>query len=232
MVCGYEHVDHDAGSEVAGEAAAALAATYIVLRQQGQSSAAGKYLTHAKQLYALASNYPGSYQSQPAKSCLGTLGVRAKSARCLTTCNHICCGLACLARFRSEALTLCRLTEGPNRVELHLPLACARVRSAQAFQPTPSRFGRDRCCSLSQSLYASTGYVDELAWAAAWLYKATGSATYLTAARYYYSRVRRLQSAWISDITCSAADHEQGRVASTSAESWDNKTSAACPCIL
>ena len=40
-----------------------------------------------------------------------------------------------------------------------------------------------------QSLYASSGYVDELAWAAAWLYKATGSQTYLNSARSYYNQV-------------------------------------------
>lgn len=40
-----------------------------------------------------------------------------------------------------------------------------------------------------QSLYKSTGYIDELAWAAAWLYKATGSQKYLTDARTYYAKV-------------------------------------------
>ena len=60
---------------MAGEAAAALAATYIVLHKLGQASGASGYLTHAKQLFSLASKYPGSYQSQPSKSCLGTLRV-------------------------------------------------------------------------------------------------------------------------------------------------------------
>ena len=41
-----------------------------------------------------------------------------------------------------------------------------------------------------QQQYPSTGYVDELAWAAAWLYKATGQASYLTDARKYYAGVR------------------------------------------
>ena len=44
---------------------------------------------------------------------------------------------------------------------------------------------------LAQMLYASTGYVDELAWAAAWLFKATGNQKYLTDARSYYSKVPR-----------------------------------------
>ncbi len=39
-------------------------------------------------------------------------------------------------------------------------------------------------------LYKSTGYIDELAWAAAWLYKATGTTSYLDDARKYYSMVR------------------------------------------
>lgn len=33
------------------------------------------------------------------------------------------------------------------------------------------------------------GYEDELAWAAAWLYKATSNASYLADARKYYSKV-------------------------------------------
>ena len=66
---------------MAGEAAAALAATYVVLNQQGQGAGASKYLTHAKQLYTLASQYPGSYQTQPPKSCLGTLRVRPHPAQ-------------------------------------------------------------------------------------------------------------------------------------------------------
>ena len=41
----------------------------------------------------------------------------------------------------------------------------------------------------AQQLYASTDYVDELAWAAAWLYKATGTQSYLTDARNYYAKV-------------------------------------------
>ena len=40
-------------------------------------------------------------------------------------------------------------------------------------------------------LYASTGYVDELAWAAAWLFKATGNQQYLTDAKTYYAKVER-----------------------------------------
>ena len=45
----------------------------------------------------------------------------------------------------------------------------------------------------SQMLYASTGYVDELAWAAAWLFKATGNQQYLTDAKTYYAKVSRWQ---------------------------------------
>ena len=67
---------HAAGSEVAGEAAAGLAATYIVLRDQKQKGDIGHYLTHAKQLYTLGAKYPGSYQRANPTSCLGSLGVR------------------------------------------------------------------------------------------------------------------------------------------------------------
>ncbi len=44
-------------------------------------------------------------------------------------------------------------------------------------------------------LYASTGYVDELAWAAAWLFKATGNQQYLTDAKTYYAKVGRIGNA-------------------------------------
>lgn len=40
-----------------------------------------------------------------------------------------------------------------------------------------------------QMLYASTGYIDELAWAAAWLAKATGDSMYLDDAKKYYAQV-------------------------------------------
>ena len=43
--------------------------------------------------------------------------------------------------------------------------------------------------AAAQRLYKSTGYVDELAWAAAWLYKATGTGSYLADARKYYAKV-------------------------------------------
>ena len=36
---------------------------------------------------------------------------------------------------------------------------------------------------IHAALYPSTGYRNELAWAALWLYRATGNGTYLTAAR-------------------------------------------------
>lgn len=41
-----------------------------------------------------------------------------------------------------------------------------------------------------QRLYKSTGYIDELAWAAAWLYKATREGSYLADAKNYYGQVR------------------------------------------
>lgn len=49
-----------------------------------------------------------------------------------------------------------------------------------------------RCATTVQRLYKSTGYIDELAWAAAWLYKATGSQAYLADARAYYAKVPSL----------------------------------------
>lgn len=45
------------------------------------------------------------------------------------------------------------------------------------------------CPPALQLLYKSTGFIDELAWAAAWLYKATNTASYLADAKKYYSQV-------------------------------------------
>lgn len=41
---------------------------------------------------------------------------------------------------------------------------------------------------IHAALYPSTGYIDELAWAAAWLYKATNTSQYLTDAQTYYGQ--------------------------------------------
>ena len=51
------------------------------------------------------------------------------------------------------------------------------------------------CMPALQLLYKSTGFVDELAWAAAWLYKATNTASYLADAKKYYSQVSDLPAA-------------------------------------
>lgn len=53
---------------------------------------------------------------------------------------------------------------------------------------TPAVQTQTLSCTM-QSLYASSGYKDELAWAAAWLYKVTRETGYLKAARTYYSQV-------------------------------------------
>mmetsp|Transcript_6836 Transcript_6836/g.19716 ORF Transcript_6836/g.19716 Transcript_6836/m.19716 type:complete len:804 (+) Transcript_6836:5446-7857(+) len=102
------------GSEIAGEAAAGLAAAYIVMKanKYGAASTVNGYLSHAEDLYAFAKNNPGSYQDL-----------------------------------------------------------------------------KDPCLAQHGELYRSTGFVDELAWAAAWLYKATGTASYLTDARRYYGQL-------------------------------------------
>lgn len=65
-----------AGSEIAGEAAAGLAAAYIVLKANNGSAAKyNSYLTHAKQLYTFATTSQGSYQNLTSP-CLAQLGVR------------------------------------------------------------------------------------------------------------------------------------------------------------
>jgi endoglucanase len=51
------------------------------------------------------------------------------------------------------------------------------------------------CLPVLQLLYRSTGFIDELAWAAAWLYKATGTASYLADAKKFYSQVSSLPAA-------------------------------------
>lgn len=43
---------------------------------------------------------------------------------------------------------------------------------------------------IHATLYSSQGYIDELAWAALWLHKATGQAEYLAQAQEYYSKTK------------------------------------------
>ena len=71
-----------AGSEIAGEAAAGLAAAYIVLGANKAVSATtlSSYLTHSEQLYTLATTHQGSYQTLTDDPCLKQLGVRAAKA--------------------------------------------------------------------------------------------------------------------------------------------------------
>ncbi|MBZ5602348.1 MAG: glycoside hydrolase family 9 protein [Acidobacteriia bacterium] len=44
------------------------------------------------------------------------------------------------------------------------------------------------CITVANGFYTSSGYADELAWGAAWLYKATGVADYLTKAQTWYAK--------------------------------------------
>ena len=66
-----------AGSEIAGEAAAGLAAAYIALKANSGASSAELqgYLSHAKQLYSFANSAQGSYQDLT-DECLAQHGVR------------------------------------------------------------------------------------------------------------------------------------------------------------
>ena len=65
-----------AGSEIAGEGAAGLAAAYVVLKgQKASATKLASYLKHAEELYSLATNFPGSYQTLKGP-CLAQHGVR------------------------------------------------------------------------------------------------------------------------------------------------------------
>jgi hypothetical protein len=70
-----------AGSEIAGEAAAGLAAAYIALKANSGASSAelASYLTHAKQLYSFATSAQGSYQDLTSE-CLAQHGVGSHSS--------------------------------------------------------------------------------------------------------------------------------------------------------
>jgi hypothetical protein len=107
------------GSEIAGEAAAALASAALMYRRLGVKRSTASYITHAKQLYNLAVGAQGSYADANSRSCLG----------------------------------------------------------------------------IHKRLYASTrgfaGYGDELAWAAANIYRATKEGRYLRDARNYYGRLKQ-----------------------------------------
>ncbi len=67
-----------AGSEIAGEAAAALAAASMVFKAHKVKRDTKSMIVHAKQLYSLATVYPGSYASASDKSCLGIHKVRVR----------------------------------------------------------------------------------------------------------------------------------------------------------
>ncbi len=205
------------GSEIAGEAAAGLAAAYIVLGANKAVSATtlSSYLTHSEQLYTLATTYQGSYQTLTNDPCLKQLGVRAKRCsnpydllRRLVDCrpamalyaNHIsnhsseACRTvscqACPADMQFLAGDRHQVASPAQRVlGMHVAHLCWTLLHGQSLMSTPSWLG-------SQMLYASTGYVDELAWAAAWLFKATGNQQYLTDAKTYYAKVLRWQS-WL-----------------------------------
>jgi len=124
------------GSDLAGEAAAALAAASIAFTDTNSSLASG-YLKHAKQLYEFASTYTG---------CLGW---PAKPLR-----NPL------------------------------LPPHQATVLALHVHYPTGYY---SSSITDAGSFYPSTSYTDELAWAAAWLYRATGDGDYLTEAEAYWS---------------------------------------------
>ena len=60
------------------------------------------------------------------------------------------------------------------------------------FQMLPSSTGKSSCRNISQDITpshycSSNSYEDELIWAAAWLYRATGDASYLTRAEDMYA---------------------------------------------
>lgn len=66
------YIDKDhRGSEIAGEAAAALASAAMVFKRFGRKRDTASMIVHAKQLYNLGKDYPGSYASASSKSCLG-----------------------------------------------------------------------------------------------------------------------------------------------------------------
>ncbi len=98
------------GSDLAGEASAALASAAILFGEAGQDAYAAKCLGHAKRLFTFADRYRGAYTDS--------------------------------------------------------------IVDARAYYNSYS------------------GYVDELAWSAAWLAKATGEARYLAKAKEFYAEVR------------------------------------------
>jgi Glycosyl hydrolase family 9 len=120
------------------------------------------YLTHAKQLYSFATSAQGSYQDLTSE-CLAQHGVGRVAA--MHVLGHR--GLA--------------------------PPACVYAPVGMCFPAIERALWLRNSClpclPALQLLYKSTGFIDELAWAAAWLYKATNTASYLADAKKYYSQV-------------------------------------------
>ena len=92
------------GSEIAGEAAAGLAAAYVVMKANkfGTASTVNSYLSHAEDLYAFATGNPGSYQDLK-DPCLAQHGELYKSTGDLifvytfyTFIHFVLWGLVCL----------------------------------------------------------------------------------------------------------------------------------------
>ena len=90
-----------------------------------------------------------------------------------------------------------------------------------------------------QSLYPSNGFVDELAWAAAWLYSASNSTAtnYLTDARKYYGQavaqqvsfINRVQSMTCQTLRCSnilPTSSQYVSISRSCALDWDIATSS------
>lgn len=79
------------GSEIAGEAAAALSAAALMYKKLGVKRSTGAYITHAKQLYNLAVGAQGSYADANPRSCLGIHKVRALQHLKLASLSEGCC---------------------------------------------------------------------------------------------------------------------------------------------
>jgi hypothetical protein len=104
------------GSEIAGEAAAALSAAAIMYKKLGVKRATGAYITHAKQLYNLAVGAQGSYADANPRSCLGIHKVLALKKLLPNSCCEGVLHYACGAELTTAATAPGRgLRHGPFR---------------------------------------------------------------------------------------------------------------------
>ena len=149
----------------------------------------------AQAMYTFATSYQASYANNT-QACIKVHSVSQSclyasqaEVQCLSAAAFLCMSLICMVMFVVVCAHRRKLKRG-QVLATHGKSLCEVILLTWHVLG----LGDDaKCCSWScllQSLYPSNGFVDELAWAAAWLYSASNStaSNYLSDARKYYAQ--------------------------------------------